>query len=420
VTTSGLHSKLSNLTSYIRKFIAYSGPALIVSIAYMDPGNYGTDLQGGAAFGYSLLWVVWLSSAIAMLVQYLSGKLGIATERSMAEILKEKLGRKLFIIPYWLSAEVAAAATDLAEYLGTVIALNLLFGVPMIYAAIFGAADVIIILALTSRKFRLLEQLFLLFVSIISFGYVYEMLVASPDIHGILSGSFSPHFVNSSALFVSVGIIGATVMPHVVFLHSFLTKEKASGKSLEDRRKMRRLHLAETIFLLTIAALVNAAILLMAAVAFNPHNSQIASIAEAYKTLVPLFGATAGLVFVITLLSSGIASSAAGTLAGQIIMEGFLGKKVNVWLRRIITRFVNVIPTTIAILLGFDPLHILIYSQFLLSMLIPIAVIPVVILTTNKKLMGEFVNRKITTVIACLFVGIVLIFNILSLISPSS
>jgi manganese transport protein len=420
VTTSGLHSKLSHFTSHIRKFIAYSGPALIVSIAYMDPGNYGTDLQGGAAFGYSLLWVVWLSSGIAMLVQYLSGKLGIATERSMAEILKEKLGRKLFIIPYWLSAEVAAAATDLAEYLGTVIALNLLFGVPMIYAAIFGAADVIIILALTSRKFRLLEQLFLLFVSIISFGYVYEMLVASPDIHGILSGTFSPHFVNSSALFVAVGIIGATVMPHVVFLHSFLTKEKAMGKPLEERRKMRRLHLAETIFLLTIAALVNAAILLMAAVAFNPHNSQIASIAEAYKTLVPLFGATAGLVFVITLLSSGIASSAAGTLAGQIIMEGFLGKKVNVWLRRIVTRFVNVIPTTIAILLGFDPLHILIYSQFLLSMMIPIAVIPVVILTMNKKLMGEFVNRKITTIIACVFVGIILVFNALSLVNSTS
>jgi manganese transport protein len=246
------------------------------------------------------------------------------------------------------------------------------------------------------------------------------MLVAPPDIHGILSGSLYPHFVNSSALFVSVGIIGATVMPHVVFLHSFLTKEKAMGKTLEERRKMRRLHLAETIFLLTIAALVNAAILLMAAVAFNPHNSEIASIAEAYKTLVPLFGVTAGLVFVITLLSSGIASSAAGTLAGQIIMEGFLGKKVNVWLRRIITRFVNVIPTTIAILLGFDPLHILIYSQFLLSMMIPIAVIPVVILTMNKKLMGVFVNRKITTIIACLFVGIVLAFNVLSLISPSS
>ncbi len=420
MSTSGLHSKISHFTGFLRKFIAYSGPALIVSIAYMDPGNYGTDLQGGSAFGYSLLWVVWLSSAMAMLVQYLAGKLGIATERSMAEILREKLGRKLFIIPYWLSAEVAAAATDLAEYLGTVVALNLLFGVPMIYAAIFGAVDVIIILALTSRKFRLMEQLFLLCVSIISFGYVYEMLVAPPTIHGILSGSFSPHFANSNALFVAVGIIGATVMPHVVFLHSFLTKEKAMGKTLEDRRKMRRLHLVETVFLLTIAALVNAAILLMAAVAFYPNNSQIASIAEAYKTLVPLFGASAGVIFVITLLSSGIASSAAGTLAGQIIMEGFLGKKVNMWLRRIITRFVNVIPTTIAILLGFDPLHILVYSQFILSLLIPIAVIPVVILTMNKKLMGEFVNRKVTTIVACLFVGIILVFNMLSLINPTS
>jgi manganese transport protein len=246
------------------------------------------------------------------------------------------------------------------------------------------------------------------------------MLVAPPDVHGILAGSLSPHFANSSALFVTVGMIGATVMPHVVFLHSFLTKEKASGKTLEERRKMRKLHLAETVFLLTIAALINAAILLMAAVAFYPNNSQIASIAEAYKTLVPLFGMSAGVVFVITLLSSGIASSAAGTLAGQIIMEGFLGKKVNMWLRRIITRFVNVIPTTVAILLGFDPLHILVYSQFLLSLMIPIAVIPVVILTMNKKLMGEFVNRKITTIIACVFVGIVLVFNVLSLVSSSS
>lgn len=418
MTTSRFHSQVSHFTRFLRRFITYSGPALIVSIGYMDPGNYGTDLQGGAGFGYSLLWVVWLSCGIAMLMQYLSGKLGIATEKSLAEILREKLGRKLFVIPYWLGSEVATAATDLAEYLGTVIALNLLFGVPLIYAAIFGAADVIIILALTSRKFRLLEQLFLIFVSIISFGYAYELFVSPPNIYGVLSGSFFPNFVNHHALFVAVGIIGATVMPHVVFLHSFLTKEKANGKTFEERKKMRKLHLAETIFLLSIAALVNAAILLMAAVVFYPNNSQITSITEAYKTLVPLFGVSAGVIFVITLLSSGIASSAAGTLAGQIIMEGFLGKKINVWLRRIITRFVNVIPTTIAILLGFDPLHILVYSQFILSMLIPLAVIPIVILTMDKKLMGDFVNRTITTIMACVFVGIVLMFDILSLINP--
>ncbi len=409
-------SRFSNLVHSLKRFIAYSGPALIVSIAYIDPGNYGTDLQGGSAFGYSLLWVVWLSSAMAMLVQYLSGKLGIATGKSLAELLREKLGKKMFVIPYWLSTEIMAAATDLAEYLGTVIALNLLFGVPMIYAAIFGAVDVILILALTYKKFRVLEQIFLLFVSIISFGYIYELSVAPPSIEGILSGSLLPHFANPNALFVSVGIIGATVMPHVVFLHSFLTKEKANNKTAEEKKRMRRFHLAETIFLLTIAALVNAAILLMAAVAFYPHNSQIQSISEAYKTLVPLFGISAGVVFLITLLSSGIASSVAGTLSGQIIMEGFLGKKINVWLRRIITRFINVVPTSLAILFGFDPLHILVYSQFILSMLIPLAVIPVVILTMNKKIMGEFANRKITTIVSCIFVGIILSFNVLSLV----
>jgi manganese transport protein len=413
------NSKLAVARNFLKRFIAYTGPALIVSIAYMDPGNYGTDIQGGASFGYSLLWVVWLSSIIAMLVQYLSGKLGIATEQSLAEILRQKLGRKLFVIPYWLSSEVVAAATDLAEYLGTVIALNLLFGVPMIYAAIFGAADVVIILALTSRRFRIMEQLFLLFVTVISFGYIYEMFVAKPSFHGILISSFIPHLANSSALFNAVGIIGATVMPHVVFLHSALTKEKARGKTFEEKKHIRKLHLAETIFLLTIAGMINAAILIMAAVAFNPANSEIQSISEAYKTLVPLFGIAAGMVFLITLLSSGIASSAAGTLAGQVIFEGFLGKKINVWLRRIITRFVNVIPTTIAILLGFDPLHILVYSQFILSLLIPLAVVPLVILTMNRKLMGEFVNRKITTIIACVFVGIILIFNFVALTSRS-
>ena len=414
-----ISSRLANSRNHLKRFITFFGPALIVSIAYMDPGNYGTDIQGGASFGYGLLWVVWLSGVMAMLIQYLSGKLGIATEQSLAEVIRQKLGRKLFIIPYWLGAEVIAAATDLAEYLGTVVALNLLFGVPLIYASIFGAADVIIILGLASRRFRLLEQVLLLVVSVISFGYIYEMFIAGPDLYSILSVSFVPHLANSNALFIAVGMIGATVMPHAIFLHSGLTKAKALGKTLDERRKMRRMHLIETIILLSIASMINAAILIMAAVAFYPENSQIQSIAEAYKTLVPIFGAAAGVIFLVTLLASGIASSAVGTLAGQMIMEGFLGKKFNIWLRRIITRFINVIPTTIAILLGFDPLHILVYSQFVLSMLIPIAVIPLVILTMNKKLMGEFVNRKITTIIACVFVGIILTFNFFSLIPNS-
>jgi len=289
--------------------------------------------------------------------------------------------------------------------------------VPLIYASIFRAVDVIIILGLTSRRARLLEQMFLLFVSVISFGYFYEIFIAKPDFSAIMYHSVIPSIINSHALLVTVGIIGATVMPHLVFLHSSLTKERAQGKSLEERKKMRKHHLVETIILLSMAGMINAAILIMASVAFNPENSGIQSISEAYKTLVPLFGVAAGIIFLVTLLSSGIASSVAGTLAGQAIMEGLLGKKVNVWLRRIVTRFVNVITTTIAIFLGFDPLHILVYSQVILSLLVPLPIILLVIVTRNKKLMGEFVNRKITTIVASIFVGVIVGFNSYMLLS---
>jgi manganese transport protein len=402
---------LSRKESMLR-LIVYTGPALLVSMAYMDPGNYGTDIQSGASLNYSLLWVVWLSSGMAMLLQYLSGKIGIATGLSLPEIIREKLKKKKYVIPYWLAAEAAAAATDLAEYLGTVIALNLLFGIPMIYAAIFGALDVIIILTLaTQRRFYIIERLFAIFVSIIGFGYLYEIFIVKPDASTILYHSFVPSLAGSHAILLAVGVIGATVMPHALFVHSWLTKNKAQDKPLEERRRMRKLHLVENVVLLTIAGMVNAAIMIMAAAAFHSDNPNVASISEAYKTLVPLFGATAGVVFLVTLLSSGIASSVVGTLAGQAIMEGLLGKKVNLWLRRFVTRFINVIPTTIAILLGLDPLNILVYSQVILSLMIPLPMIPLVILTRNKSLMGEFVNRNLTSFLAIVFVGIILMFN---------
>lgn len=395
------------------KLVLYTGPALIVSMAYMDPGNYGTDIQAGASLNYSLLWVVWLSSGMAMLLQYLSGKVGIATGLSLPEIIREKLKKKKkYVIPYWLAAETAVAATDLAEYLGTVIALNLLFGIPMIYAAIFGALDVIFILMLaTQQRFHIIERLFALFVSIIGFGYLYEIIIIKPDPSAILYHSLVPSLGNNNAIILAVGVIGATVMPHALFVHSWLTKNKAQNKSLEERRKIRKLHLLENIVLLTVAGVINAAIMIMAAAAFHSDSPDVASISEAYKTLVPVFGATAGIVFLITLLSSGIASSVTGTLAGQAIMEGLLGRKVNVWLRRIVTRFINVIPTTIAILLGLDPLNILVYSQVILSLMIPLPMIPLVIISTDKTLMNEFVNRKITTAVAIVFAGIILVFN---------
>ena len=378
----------------------------------MDPGNYGTDIAGGASLNYSLLWVVWLSSAMAMMLQYLSGKIGIATGKSLPEIIRDKFKKKkIFVLPYWLAAETATAATDLAEYLGTVIALTLLFGIPMIYAAIFGALDVIIILAFTTRRFHILERMFILFVSVISFGYLYEVFITKPDPSAILYHSVVPIFANSNALLISVGIIGATVMPHALFLHSWLTKNKLKEKTIQEKRTLRKLHLTENVVVLAIAGMVNAAIMIMAAAAFNPHYSNVASISDAYKTLIPLFGAGAGIAFVITLLSSGISSSVVGTLAGQAVMEGLLGMKVNIWLRRLVTRFVNVIPTTIAILLGLDPLNILVYSQVILSLMIPLPMIPIVVLSRNKELMGELVNRNITTIIAFVFVGIILVFN---------
>jgi manganese transport protein len=394
----------------------------MVSVAYMDPGNYGTDIQGGASFNYDLLWVIWLSSGMAMLLQYLSGKIGIATGQSLAEIIRTKLKKNLFIIPYWLSAEIATAATDLAEYLGTVIALNLLFDIPMIYAAIFGALDVILILTVTSRKFRFLEQLFILLVSIISFGYLYELFIVKPDPFAIVYHSFIPMLQNSNAILITVGIMGATVMPHAIFVHSWLTKNKVNDTkiTIEKKRQIRKLHLVENVVILFIAGMVNAAIMIMAAAAFFSQGLPISSISEAYKTLVPLFGSISGFVFLVTLLSSGISSSIIGTLAGQSIMEGLLGMNVNIWLRRIITRFVNVIPTTIALLLGFDPLHILVYSQVVLSLLIPLPVIPLVLISKNKSLMGEFVNKKITTVMSIIFVIIILVLNSYLIISSVS
>ncbi|HZA06370.1 MAG TPA: Nramp family divalent metal transporter, partial [Nitrososphaeraceae archaeon] len=216
---------------------------------------------------------------------------------------------------------------------------------------------------------------------------------------------------NSNAVLISVGIIGATVMPHALFVHSWLTKNKIKEKDIQEKRVLLKLHRTENVVILAIAGMVNAAIMIMAAAAFNQHYSNVASISDAYKTLIPLFGAGAGIVFVVTLLSSGISSSVVGTLAGQAVMEGLLGSKTNVWLRRIITRFINVIPTTIAILIGLDPLNILVYSQVILSLMIPLPMIPLVILTRNKELMGEFVNRNITTIIAAVFVGIILTFN---------
>jgi len=419
----------------VREFVAYLGPALIVSMAYMDPGNYGTAIQSGALFQNGLVWTVWLASLMAMELQYLSGKLGIATGKSLPELLRQSIKSRYYRFTYWLAAEAAAAATDLAEYLGTVLALNILFGIPLLYAAILGALDVLIILAFATRRFRVIEYLFMIFVSIISIGFLYETFTFGPNISDIAVHTFVPTLNSGDIPFV-VGIIGATVMPHALFVHSHLTKNKLTTDTIEEKRRLRRLHLAECVFTLTIAALVNVAILVAASTSLwkgvgalpscgvqSANSTAINSCAnaltvqQAASTMGALYGGVAMTVFAITLLSSGLASSTTGTLAGQAIMEGLLGTKVNLYVRRLITRVINVFPTVTAILLGLSPLSLLVYSQVILSIMIPLPMIPLLYYTSKRGYMGEFVNRKATTFVAVVIACIIIALNALLLLS---
>ncbi len=394
-----LEAKRSRLTAY-RELFVFAGPAFIVSMAYMDPGNYGTDIQAGASFNYGLLWTVWMANLMAMLLQYLSGKLGIATGRDLAQLVRESLHNSRFdIYLNWVGAEAAAAATDLAEYLGTVIALNILFKVPLLYASIFGATDILILLVLTSRRFRSLEYFFMLFVSIIAFGFLYEVAVVGLNMPQIAQSFASPAFGNSSIVLI-VGIIGATVMPHALYVHSTLTRDKLVERTTDEKRRFLKLHTRESIVAFMIAGAVNAAILIVSAVAFYPSN--VSAVDQAYRIMTPIYGALAAVVFAVTLLCSGLASSTTGTLAGIAIMDGLLGTKVNKTARRVVTRIVNVFPTTIAVLLGLDPLSLLVYSQVLLSLMIALPMIPLLVYTAKREVMGQFANKRVTTFLGVL------------------
>jgi manganese transport protein len=393
-------------------FVRYFGPALIVSVAYVDPGNFGTDIAGGASYAYDLLWVVWLASIMAMVLQYLSGKLGIATGQSLVEIVRLKLKSRLWTMAYWLACETFAVFTDLAEFLGVALGLYLLFGMPLLLAAWLAAFDVVIIFLLAGKKFRRIEMIIANLVTIICLGYVYEIFLTKPNIALVVTHSVLPAISNSAAGVVAVGIIGATVMPHALVLHSWLARNKIVTGDPEEKKRLLTYHRNETVTVLGMAGLVNGAILMMAAAAFNSRGIQVAAVEEAYRTLVPLFGFAAATVFAITLLCSGLSSSTTGVLAGQSILEGLLGSHVNPWLRRIVIRVVNVVPATIAITLGFNPLGLLVYSQVVLSLLIPLPLIPLIIFTKDRKLMGTMVNRKATTAIGLLFCGVILAFNV--------
>lgn len=403
--------QIGRFLSKYRALFIFAGPALITSMAYMDPGNYGTDIQAGAAFNYGLLWVVWMANFMAMFLQYLSGKLGIATGKDLAGLVRESLKNSKFdILLNWIGAEAAIAATDLAEYLGTVLALNILFNIPLLYASIFGAADILILLALTSRSFRSLEYFFMVFISIIGFGFLYEVFVTGLNITQLAQSFVSPA-LNPDNIVLIVGIIGATVMPHALYVHSTLTRDKVLDHTGEERKRLLKLHTTESIIAFTIAGMVNAAILIVSAQVFYPKFTNVSAVDQAYRIMIPIYGPVAAIMFAVTLLCSGLASSTTGTLAGQAVMDGLLGTKVNKTVRRVITRGFNVFPTTIAVLLGLDPLSLLVYSQVLLSLMIALPMIPLLIYTAKKDLMGQLVNKRLTTFLGVLTGTVIVALN---------
>ncbi|TLX95818.1 MAG: Mn(2+) uptake NRAMP transporter MntH [Thaumarchaeota archaeon] len=394
-------------------YLSYFGPATLAAVAYIDPGNFGTDITAGAGFGYLLLWSVLLANLMGILLQYLSGKLGIATSQSLAELIRQSLGRRSRVIPYWLASEVFAVFTDLAEFLGVTSAIYLLSEgtIPLLVAAWISAFDVIVVFAFAGKKFRRIELMITMLVFGIGLGYVYEIFLVGANAVSVGTGLIIPTITSSNQLFLVVGIIGATVMPHALVLHSSLTKARAVGLDLEQRKKLLRYHRWDSIGNLTIAGLINMAILIMAAAAFHTAGLTVATVDEAYKTLTPLFGLFASVVFALTLLFSGLSSSTVGVLAGQSILEGFLGTKLNPWFRRIILRVINVIPTSVAISLHYDPLLLLVYSQVVLSLMIPLPLIPIIYYTSRKKVMGQFVNRGMITVLAVLTAAVIVGLN---------
>ena len=390
----------------LARLLPFLGPAFIASIAYVDPGNFATNIQGGAQFGYELLWVILGSNLMAMLLQALSAKLGIATGRNLAEHCRERFPRPL-VWTMWVLMELVAMATDLAEFLGAAVALNLLFGLPLWIAGLLTAVITFIILSMERYGFRPLEAIITGFLAIIAISYVVELFLGRPDWVGIARGTFVPHFTNTESVLLATGILGATVMPHAIFLHSALTQGRVRVKKREQQQLLFRFEVLDVVIAMFIASAVNIAMLITASAAFYKTGTNVGSIEQAYQTLQPMLGPAAGIVFGVALLASGLSSSSVGTMAGQVIMQGFLHYHVAPWVRRIVT----IIPALIVIFLGLDPTRTLVISQVVLSFGLPFAIVPLILFTSNKRLMGVLVNRRLTTLLASLTAALIIALN---------
>ncbi|NRD79251.1 Nramp family divalent metal transporter [Bacillus sp. BRMEA1] len=392
----------------IRALLPFLGPAFIASIAYIDPGNFATNIQSGARFGYKMLWVIVLANLMAMLLQNMSAKLGIATGKSLPEICRERMPKWLTYI-MWIVSEFAAMATDLAEFLGATLALNLLAGIPMLFATIITGVVTYLILMLEKYGFRPLEKFIAAFAILVGLCYLVETIISKPDFTMIAYHSVVPWLGNNESIMLAVGVIGATVMPHAIYLHSSLTQNRIVPRNDLEKIKIQKFSTKEIFIAMMLAGFVNLAMMYMAASVFHASGkNDIADLTTAYHTLTPLLGSAAASVFLISLLASGISSSVVGTMAGQVIMQGFVGFTIPLWIRRLVT----MLPTVIIVAMGVDPTKTLIISQVILSVVLPFPIIALIYFTQKKDVMGVLTNKPITTVLSSLFALIILGLNI--------
>jgi manganese transport protein len=387
--------------------LALLGPAFVAAVAYVDPGNFATNVSAGAKYGFLLIWVVLAANLMAMLVQYLSAKVGVATGKNLPELCREHFPRPV-TWGLWVQAEVIAISTDLAEFVGAAVALNLLFGVPPFTAGLMTAVVAFGVLALQTRGYRKFEVAIAALLGIVLLGFIYDLLQVHVDAAAFGKG-FLPGFSGTDSILLAVGILGATVMPHVVYLHSALTQDRVKPENDDERRELMRFQRLDVVIALTVAGIINMTMLVVAAGLFHTSGlTGVDSLEGAHAGLGTLVGGGAALAFAVALLASGLSSSSVGTYAGQVVMQGFIDRRIPLFLRRAVT----MTPALIVLAIGLDPTKTLVISQVVLSFGIPFALVPMILLTRRKKVMGALVNNKRTTVIASLVAAVIIALNL--------
>jgi manganese transport protein len=395
----------------VRAYAVFAGPAVMASIAYVDPGNFATNIQAGAKFGYGLLWVVLLANLIAMLFQALSAKLGIVTGRNLAEMCRDHFPQPI-VWMMWVVSEIAAMATDLAEFLGGAIGLSLLFHMPLLAGMIVTAIVTYGLLMVQGFGFRPLELIIGAMVSVIAICYLVEVFIVPVDWISAAMHTVVPQLADAQALLLAVGIVGATVMPHAVYLHSGLTQARMPVRDDAERRQVLRFSNREVVVALAVAGLVNMAMVIMASGAFHAGHPEVAEIETAYHTLTPLLGAGAAAVFLLSLIVSGISASTVGTMAGQMIMQGFVGFRIPIWLRRLIT----MLPAFAVVAIGVNATNALVISQVVLSIALPLPMVALLVFTGRRDIMGVFTNNRLTRIAAVAGAAVVLALNVILIV----